>query len=243
MSDNWDFYYSKVDHKPAYIFFDIDISKEANLEHYSHIAYVRLYLASPNEEGLSTQEEYETLCNIEDSIESVLTSGDEAVYVGRNTSDGCRDFYFYTSRPESWDEKVKLALAEFPEYEFDSGERNDKDWSTYFEFIYPTSRNWETISSRKVCEQLEEKGDSLTQAREIDHWIYFKSEYDRKEFKIKVESMNYKVRNLIESEDSEESLGIQVYHIDIPSPYISLDLFDVANECLGDYSGWETQVV
>ncbi|MCP3675752.1 MAG: DUF695 domain-containing protein, partial [Gammaproteobacteria bacterium] len=40
MSKNWDFYHSKVDHKPAYIFFDLEISKEVELSEYTYMAYV-----------------------------------------------------------------------------------------------------------------------------------------------------------------------------------------------------------
>ena len=178
MSKNWDFYHSKVDHKPAYIFFDLEISKEVDLSEYTYMAYVRLYLLAPNGDGLSTNEEYENLCDIEDSLENKLIENKSA-YVGRNTSDGCRDFYFYIIDPSDWQQKVKLVMNDFPDYEYDAGEREDKNWDTYFNFIYPSTRDWETIKSRHVCDDLTKEGDLLTKEREIDHWIYFKNVLNR----------------------------------------------------------------
>jgi hypothetical protein len=34
-------------------------------------------------------------------------------YVGRNSSGGCRDFYFYIATAEGWQSKADRVLAEF----------------------------------------------------------------------------------------------------------------------------------
>jgi uncharacterized protein (TIGR01619 family) len=207
------------------------------------MSYIRLYLSKPNDEGLSTQEEYDTLCNIEDALDDGLTKSGDVVYVGRNTSDGCRDFYFYTSEPSTWSNKVKSIMSTFPSYEYDEGDREDKDWEVYFNFLYPTARDWETIQSRRVCDNLNENGDSLSEKRVIDHWINFHNEAERTAFEKEAISLNYQVRTHIEEVEGEYSIGIQLYHTDIPSPYVSLELFDLAHKHNGDYSGWETAVI
>ncbi len=174
MSDDWDFYAAKVDEKPASIFVDLGIAKSAPLAPYSAMAYVRIYMNRPREDGLSSQDEFETLCELEDGMVPALTAdNDAAVYVGRNTSDGCRDFYFYTSDAKHWEAAVKEAMSFSAAYRLDSGVRDDPDWEAYFQFLYPSPADWQAIQNRRVVENLEKHGDKLEQEREIDHWAYF----------------------------------------------------------------------
>ena len=161
MSENWEFYHCRVDDEPAYIFFDINISNEVDKSKYPYLAYIRLILNEPSEEGLSTDSEFDSLVKIEDHLIAILTQNGAAVYVGRNTSGGCRDFYFYVSTENSWEAQAKLAMNHFKQYKFESGTQNDPDWSIYLDFIYPSDRDWETIKSRRVCENLHKHGDTM----------------------------------------------------------------------------------
>jgi uncharacterized protein (TIGR01619 family) len=247
MSDDWDFYACRVDNEPASIFFDLGIAVQAPLAEFPHMAYVRLRMRSPRSDGLSSQEEYETLIKIEDQLSRALNQPSASVYVGRNTSGGCRDFYFYTQTANDWDHRVETAMTNFVEYVFETGSRPDPDWTTYLTFLYPSGEAMRRIQNRRVCDNLQKKGDSLTHAREIDHWTYFPDARSRAAFIDQVSKSGFTVRELREHPDSRRRFGVQLYRVDLPSfeniDAITLPLYQAATDAGGDYDGWETQVV
>ncbi len=243
MSDNWELYYCRVDDKPAYIFFDINISNEVDKSKYPYLGYVKVILNEPSEEGLPTDAEFESLVKIEGHLRTVLTQNGSAVYVGRNSSDGYLVYYFYLSSENSWEAQAKLAMNNFQQYKFESGKQDDQDWSIYLDFIYPSDRDWETIKSRRVCENLYKNGDTMQKEREIDHWLYFENSIKRETYIAKVEHLGYQVRSKMEPDSVNPRYGLQVYHTATPSPYVSLELYDLALECDSEYDGWETEII
>ena len=130
MSKNWDFYFCTVDHRPASIFLDLGIRDHVPIAEFEHIAWLQLFMKSPREDGLSSEEEFETLCKIEDALKDAFASSSERImFVGRNTSDGTRDFYCYADNG-TWAESIlSSAMVPFASYEFDVGSRHDPHWS------------------------------------------------------------------------------------------------------------------
>ena len=245
MTDNWDFYATRVDDQPASIFVDLGAESAAPVALLAHMAYVRLYMKHPRPDGLSSNDEYDALVGLEDAMEADLV-GDDVVYVGRNTSNGCRDFYFYTSKPASWEVKVRQALVDFGGYEYDVGNRDDAEWSTYFNFLLPGEVDRQRIENRRVCESLERHGDKLVVAREIDHWIYFESPEALETCLAELEAMGFKMRAKHPNSQGKMPYGVQVWRSDIPSydniDDVTLPLLRAAASQKGDYDGWECAV-
>lgn len=247
MSDDWDFYPCLVDSKPASIFLDLGVAQEAPDKRYPIMAYVRLYMRNPREDGLSSSAEFETLASIEDVLVRQLISEDAATFVGRNTSDGCRDFYFYCRSEVGWTSRVEEAMAAF-DYKFDSGTRPDLGWRTYFDFLFPRDRDLQSIQNRRVCEALKRNGDSLSTAREIDHWAYFNTEDARERFIESAATLEFEVRSRLDSgQEDDRRYGVQIFRKDVPD-FSTIDqttwpLFEAAAEVGGEYDGWESVVV
>jgi len=63
MSDDWDFYFCRVDDKPASIFLDLGIEKEAPVYGFSVMAYVRIRMQAKRDDGLSSPSAYTQLEN------------------------------------------------------------------------------------------------------------------------------------------------------------------------------------
>lgn len=246
MSDDWDFYFCQVDNHPASIFVDLGIAQEAPIAGFTVMAYVRVYMRAPRNDGLSSQTEFETLNSLEDALAS-LQSNSSAHYVGRNTSNGCRDLYFYVHTASNWQDRVAGVMQAFPTYEFESGTRDDPDWDTYFEFLYPAEEDQERIQNRRTCESLERNGDALEKERPIEHWIYFPDAISRKSFLETVAELGYATEEMIEPESKEDMYGVRLSCIGVPSidniDYITLPLYRAAKDHGGNYDGWETQVV
>jgi uncharacterized protein (TIGR01619 family) len=172
MSDDWDFYPLLVDSEPASIYVDLGLARDAPINAQPHMAYVRVTMQKPRADGLSSNEEFEALIGIEDSLTEFFATRDNTTYAGRNTSNGNRDFYFYTTNPAAFTATVEAAMARHPNYRFEVGDRPDPEWDVYFGFLYPSPDDLQRILNRRVTENLVAHGDNLSEARPIDHFAY-----------------------------------------------------------------------
>lgn len=246
MSDTWDYYFLRVDDQPASIFLNLSAFERAPDAKLPHMAYLRLYMQVPREDGLSNQEEFDALMALEDHVTKAL-EGDGAAYVGRCTTNGCRDFFFYVAKPDDWATRVARALDTYPEYEHDVGTREDEDWGLYFGYLYPSAMDMQTIQNRRVCEALENDGDALKTPRPIDHYAYFKTAAGAEAFANAAAAMGFDVRGRGEPTDTHDEYGVHLTREDTPSyehiDSITLPLFELAIDNEGEYDGWECPVV
>ncbi len=245
MTDNWDFYALRVDDAPASIFVDLGIEADAPLSSHPCMAYVRLHMRQPRVDGLSSQEEFDTLVEIENALETGLCSS-EVAYVGRNTSGGCRDFYFYVVSDDDWATKVRVVLAPFSHYRHETGSRADPAWSAYLNFLLPGKVDRQRIENRRVCEALERLGDPLQVAREIDHWCWFPSPKAAEAFVADVTTDGFQLRDSVVHSTRALRFGAQVWRVDTPDygaiDDVTLPLMATAERHGGDYDGWECPV-
>jgi hypothetical protein len=245
MTDNWDFYFLRVDDKPASTFVDLGAIDYAPVASLPFMAYIGLTMNAPRADGLSSQAEFDTLAAIEDALKGQLV-GEGTDYVGRCTTNGCRDFFFYVAQPENWAPRVAACMAAFPQYKYEAESREEPDWSSYLEYLYPSPADRQTISNRRVCDALEENGDALTQPREIDHWAYFPDAAARDAYVAEAAGHGFEVRVLSEP-DKDAGYGAQLWRVDVPSAReiddVTLALFNIAEKHGGDYDGWECVVV
>jgi hypothetical protein len=110
-----------------------------------------------------------------------------------------------------------------------------------------TPEEFQSGENAKVIAQLVKAGDILTKERPVEHWIYFKSETDRKSFETKVLKDGFRVTG-----ESKVDAPIYPYQLRIirsdkvdqisVNGYV-MDLWRLAHESNGDYDGWETEVV
>jgi regulator of RNase E activity RraB len=95
---------------------------------------------------------------------------------------------------------------------------------------------------------LQNHGDKLEVARDIDHWVYFADVLDRDAFVVAASERGFAVRSLSESPSSDDRrYCVQLWRSDTPSfdaiDDIAMPLFDLAIKHNGDYDGWESIVV
>jgi regulator of RNase E activity RraB len=205
----------------------------------------------PKDDGLSSREEFQLLGSIEDVLTESMLARLKAEFVGRITTDGRREFYFYAPGSEGLDLVVKKVNDQFSDYKFDFGSQADSKWKQYFEVLYPSDEDWQRMKDRELIAVLEKNGDDLTTQREVDHWIYFRSRELRSEFNRAVTKLGFKVR--CESKYprfftlfTKRPYGSQIVRVDnVDAGSISevtLQLFKLAKSFDAEYDGWETQV-
>lgn len=244
MSEDWDFYLAKVDHKPASIMVDLGIRKALPKPDYPYMAYLRLRMLNPRDDGLSSQEDFDDLCTFMDSLEPITETPDN-IYVGRNTSDGNRDFFYYTKSPITLEKSISKFMKSFPEYKFETGHQEDVEWSTYHNFLYPDSNAHQRIMNRRVCEQLQEHGDDISHPRKIDHWVYFSKRRSLKAFEQFLSDQNF---NILKTGREKPLIG--KFFINFDRTDIPINIDDVVSEIIsttapldGDYDGWGCETV
>ncbi|OKS86169.1 DUF695 domain-containing protein [Mucilaginibacter polytrichastri] len=245
--EEWDFYLTNINDLPGSIMVDLGLRKIAPVNNKTHIVSVSVKMKNPNPEGLSTEEELNSLGDIEDRLVDFMTEARKAIFAGRTTSNGSRDFYFYVGDTMLIDKTISEAMVAFPGYEYDFGTNEDTDWKCYLDFLYPLPSQMQSIQNRRVINSLEKNGDPLTKERQVDHWLFFKTETGRDLFlsKIAEEGFNI-VTNNYDKDLGDTPYRLQISRID-KVDYNSIDdyvimLWKLAAKCDGEYDGWETSV-
>src|SRR5436190_1889688 len=180
MEPHWASYFYNVNGKLASIF--LDIALQAPDLGRPWLLWIWVYFKQPRPDGLSSSEEFPTLCAIEDKLNALMQQHGRASLAGRITTDGRREFYYYAPRNSG----VELALAEVAEafgtYEFDSGTQHDPNWNQYLNVLYPPREELQRITNREVLDLMQEQGDQPDSPREVTHWSYFKTAEGRTRF-------------------------------------------------------------
>lgn len=245
---DWTFYFSNVNDKLSSIATDLNLMNIAPVNGQDNVVYVSIKMPNPREDGLSSNKDADDLWQIEDEIIKAFDNNKlNYTFAGRLTSNGFRDLYFFGENTILMEKKVSSTMTAFPKYEFDFGHKPDKEWSGYFDFLYPLPRQMQVIQNRRVLEQLEKGGDDLTKKREVFHWIYFKTQNELDQFESFTNSLGFKTKNKGKTEQPNEyKFVISISRVDKVGydeiDEYTIELWEKAQELNGDYDGWETSI-
>lgn len=243
---DWAFYFSNVDDKHSSISTDLGLTKVAPIRTQPYIVYISIKMKSPREDGLSSSEEASILWEMEDEVNANLEAQNaEFTSVGRLTSSGFRDLYFFGSNAMIMEKIIDETMIKFSDYEFDIGSREDKEWKSYFEFLYPLPRQMQSIQNFRVVDIIQKGGDDLSKEREVFHWIYFRDINKLKEFEKYTMGQGFKTLSIGNS-DGEFNYVLQISRVDKVGfndiDEYTIDLWEKAKEFEGEYDGWETSI-
>jgi hypothetical protein len=240
MSDDWDFFLGRVDGQLASIFVDLGIRKEAPVRSHPALGYLRVLMRRPREDGLSSQDEFDDLAALEDHVTGKIAGNGTAIFVGRNTSSGTRDFYFYVTDPAKFENAARAAMQAYSAYEYETGAQEDRDWRTYFDFLYPSAVDLQRIFNRRICEQLEEQGDNANNARTIDHLALLPSLEAQAALAGYVQTEGFVIESAPHGPNAEGQFSVEFSRADQPARIdeIVLPLVRKVVELGGVYDGW-----
>lgn len=246
MDDNWKPYLCNVNDKAASILVNLALRTTVPQESKPRLLWIWVYFQSPRSDGLSDGKEAPTLYKIEDALTLRVNGCCRAILSGRITTQGRREFYFYGETKEGFRKAAESALGGFPEYRFSTGERLDSGWEQYLNVLYPSPEDLERIANMDLLDELVKKGDVLTVAREVQHWLSFRSEQSRALFREAAAGAGYGIVSETEA-DGEFPFGISVTRTQsIEKRLIDQTVIELMRLCRGfngDYEGWETPVV
>ena len=246
LPQNWDFFMCRIEGAPASIRTNLALIEVAPLEGLTQRLQFYIKMQNPRPDGLSSNEEYPILCDIEDAIgEKAGAIG--AVLAGVVKSEGFLELWFYTQNAEALAKTCEEALQAFEGYQSGCNIAEDPEWEDYFGFLYPDEFSYQTMQNRKVLMQLEKNGDKMEVPREIDHFIYFKEADQQQAFAKEAEAKGFKVRfnddEFVEerkAEGKEYPYMVEATREDSPLDIddIVRDLLELASPFEGNYDGW-----
>lgn len=249
MSDDWDFYFGRVNETVVSIFVDLGIKPDVPNEKRPWLLWVGVDMLAPRADGLSSAEEAPRLHEIGESLDAMVSPTCGAQLVGRVTGGNRREFFFYGEEPGELDAAVARALAPFPGYSAETRSVLQPDWDTYDQLLYPSPSNLQRMFNRRTLESLAERGDVHETPRKVDHWLEFPDEDARAacrdtllaiDFSLEGEYLNEEpgaalpFSLVMAREDSVDSHAING---------ITLELVRLAAEHGGRYGGWESPVI
>ena len=248
VNSDWDAYLMQVNNKPVSIIVDLGPGTTAPLKERPFVVIVRTKIQNPDPNGLPAKTEIPRLDKMENQLVEQLSKRTGALYVGRYTQRGLREFYFYALDTIDYVLGVRAAMAEFTDYQWLTQAKEDKLWSNYFTVLYPGPVDMEKIQNRRLVDLLKGKGDALKESRRIDHYFYFKTKSKRDEFMRSEGMENFTVEEVPEAATKDLlPYMVHVYKNDVPDysfiERVLIPLWEKARQFQGRYDGWETYLV
>jgi hypothetical protein len=248
LSDDWDFYFGKVNETVVSIFVDLGIEPDVPNEKRPWLLWVGVDMRMPRADGLSSAEEAPTLHEIGESLDAMVSPACGAQLVGRVTGGNRREFFFYGEEPGELDGAVARALASFSGYVAETRSVFQPDWDTYRELLYPSPSNLQRMFNRRTLESLAERGDVHETPRKVDHWLDFPDEAARAACRETLLAIEFGLEGEYLNEEPGAALpfSLVVSRVDSVESHaingITLELARLAEEHGGRYGGWESPV-
>lgn len=242
---DWDTYVLYIKNRPVSVMVDLGFGQSPEARQRPNAIIVSVPLVKVQEDGLPVFSELKKLDSLETALIDGLREKLSAVYTGRHTSNGKRDFYFYSNDTLNARLHVAELLTPFSPYRAHVLVAADKDLSNYLNVLYPTQVELQRIYNRRMIMQLRNAGDALTAPRKITHFIFFKTEKDRKSFALTVQDNRFTIEHFSDEKGVKErpySLEIsRADKVDEDSiEDVSLYLWELALKYGAKYDGWET---
>jgi hypothetical protein len=120
--------------KPMFLRRNDSAAQLAGHPDYKYRVGVALPLRAPNEHGLPSNDELNSLGLFEDSLASRLEAGEQSILVLAITTAGMREYVFYTRDPASADAILESLRAETSSHEIQRYITEDPKWQLYMQF-------------------------------------------------------------------------------------------------------------
>ena len=243
MSEEWLFFPCNMDGKTAFIFFDNGISDTIDETAPPLLLCARLNFKQLADDGLPTRDEFDALTAVEDDLQK-LVDEHGAMYVGRVTVDGHRNFHVFTKEDaKAWEPRLK-ALGQRHGYPLSFTVEADPERKGYWKHLYPTPDDWQVIQDQQVLDVLSQHGDDGSESRLVEHWAYFPTEPEARRFCDWLKDNGYALVAMEPDEDDQISVNFS-HESAVTLPVITshtIELRQRASEFGGDYDGWEAIV-
>lgn len=246
--ENWDVYMAQYKKGAGSTVINMSLKEVAPVKELPYLLSTGVTIIKCATEGLPAKDEFDMLYKISDNIKAIVDSRTKNEFAGTFSYQCERNDYYYLTDTVGIRKLLESAYkTAFPKYKFSINIRKDEEWEAYLTFLYPNDETFEYMSNDKVILKLSEAGDNLTKPRQVDHWLYFKTEADRDKFIPYALKEKFKVESKQFNKNVKLKYQLQISRIDKVDvnsiSKVTIELRKKAKELNGVYDGWETFVV
>jgi hypothetical protein len=243
--DTWNVYMTSLDEEgnPATVFVKMGLASVAPQAKRPSLCRVIVPLQSAREDGLiGDPGESEQLFELEEALIEQLTSECDALFVGRVTTCGVRDFAFYAPEGEMLEAHAQRALGSYPQYEPDVQLRQDAEWGFYADILLPSAFESLQISVDRRLRALREEGDDMTAPRPLEFGVAFQTPEARATFVADLGTDTFEISqdDASDGEDERPSVDLRVTSSAEPAVVHALvrQIYSHLQETPGWVHGW-----
>jgi hypothetical protein len=170
-----------------------------------------------------------------------------AVCIAMMSGQGRRRWFYYSKSESGLGEAITAAASKWPAYPLAVKVQRDPRWEQLEKQLLPTAAEFRWNADLSVIQALEEAGDDMKTPRPIEHYAYFPDSTTRRQFVDWLRENDFELDELLVPNDDHPKPGVKFSRISTPELDEVYDQTCLASqgaeECGGDYDGWESQVV
>ena len=246
IEQDWENYILSIDSKPVSINVDLGLGSIAPIKERSYVVIVRTKIINPDTRGMPYPEEDEVFLQMEDTLLSSLASSIGAVFAGRFTQRGIREFYYYAPDTVGYDMAVRYGMKKFPQYEWLSKGKKDASWENYFAVLYPSVMELLKIKSKRQIEVLKKNGQLDSKILPLVHTFLFSDNNGREKFLRNIPFQGFEILSMPPMAESGSGKFVLILKrlAEISPGWIDQFLIPLANAAQvngGKYLEWTTE--
>jgi Regulator of ribonuclease activity B/Family of unknown function (DUF695) len=246
--DQWDVYIAQYEKGAGSTLINLSAKDNAPVKALPFLLTTGVTFKDCGTDGFPSSKEFEDLYKVSDSVKAAVDNKISNQLVGTFTYQ-CQRFDYYYIKDTSGIREVLSVLYKkrFKNYVPFIHIKADSNWSTYTNFLYPNEDTYDYMQNDKVVTHLKDQGDKLSAERQVDHWLYFQTEADRKCVFSFLEHNKFIVESMDKTDHKDYPYELHISRNDnVELAHISSvtkDLRTEAKKCNGVYDGWEASVV
>lgn len=198
---DWENYISSVGGMPVSINVDLGLGQVAPIKENPFVVILRVKLRSPDQRGMPGMEEMNELDKLEGRLVELLARQVGALFAGRFTQRGIREFYFYAPDTVGYQKAINQSLFSLNEGEWLCQAKRDEKWDNYYAVLYPTKLDQIKISSRKQLELMGVAEGRVLKNIDIEYFFQFDKKEGRNDFLSSGAVSGFKIVEMPEAPD------------------------------------------
>lgn len=247
--ENWESYPADYNGKPGFVLVNMalnkDTSEKAKLPFLLKTVYA---LSGCNPQGVPYPDSIKKAEEVLDAGTAFVNALISNKASGTFTFDCKRSNYYFVSDTNGLRQSVLEKFRRYyPASPVSVEIKLDKEWQSYFDFLYPTEENQLYMDNMKVIIQLMQSDDPLEVPRAVDLFNYFSDKQKRDAFASQMQKEGY---TYVKPTDEKTGDTQFVARLVIMSPATADRIYEItsfvnrkAKEFGGDYDGWEAYLV
>lgn len=238
---DWQNYIVSLKGKPVSINVDLGLKPQVPVAEMPFVIIVRIKLNQPNSWGMPDQDEINELDNMEEKMVQNLNKFQGALYVGRFTQRGIREFYFYSNDTSRYLASIGAVFLEFKNHPWLAHAKKDAEWINYTTVLYPSPLDLLLVASRRKADENiknHQKQDQIS----VLHYFEFQKETDCKSFLQSPICARYKVNQMLRASPNAAISLLLSSMVVLDRNWVEKTipvLFYESKKHAGLYKGWE----